>query len=109
MEPRKRKKSKGSTFSEYGEDQGATTEQVVRVETTAERSSEAVASLPGSKSTARFHMLPAREPGDLEDASPPVVGGRPAREGRRPYAAGAQAPKPHPFEESDAGMVPEKS
>lgn len=51
---------------------------------------------------ARSHMLPAREPGDLGCASPPVVGGRQRREGENPQSAETSS------EESDAGMVPEK-
>ena len=47
--------------------------------------------------------LPAREPGDLEGASPPVVGGRQPREGDKPYAV------ERAFEESDEVVVPEKS
>jgi hypothetical protein len=62
---------------------------------------------PGSWSSARLHMPHAREPGDLEGCSPPVVGGGQPREGKTPHAAGA--PKAQPFEESDAGVVPEKS
>src|SRR5262245_28456349 len=108
MEPRKRK-SEGSTLSQYGEDLGAMAESAVRVDAAGERSSEAVASLPRSESSARSHMSPAREPGDLGGASPPVVGGRQAREGDEPQAVGVRAPKLHASEESDAGMVPEKS
>jgi hypothetical protein len=85
------------------------TEQVVRVDAADERSSEAVASLPGSESSARSHMSPAREPGDLGGASPLVVGGRQAREGGEPQAVGVHAPKPQASEESDAGIVPKKS
>lgn len=59
--------------------------------------------LPGSKSSARSEMSPAREPGDLEGASEPVVGFRQPREGNKPQAAG------HAFEKSDEVVVPEKS
>jgi hypothetical protein len=62
---------------------------------------------PGSWSSARLHMPHAREPGDLGGCPPPVVGGGQPREGNKPDAAGA--PKAQPFEESDAGVVPEKS
>lgn len=108
MEPRKRL-SKGSIRSQDGGDLGAATEQVARVDIAADDSSEAAVSLPGSESSARLQTLPAREPGDLGGASPPVVGGRQAREGGEPQAVGVRAPKPQAFEESDAGMVPEKS
>jgi RNA-directed DNA polymerase len=58
---------------------------------------------PESKEFGTFRKLPAREPGDLEGASPPMVGGRQPREGDEPRAA-EQA-----FEESDAVIVPKKS
>jgi hypothetical protein len=61
----------------------------------------------GSWSSARSHMPHAREPGDLGGGPSPVVGDGQPREGTMPHAAGA--PKAHPFEESDAGVVPEKS
>ena len=57
---------------------------------------------PGSKSSARSQSPLAREPGDLEGASPPMVDGRQSREGQKPNAA-EQA-----FEESDVGVVPGK-
>ena len=61
-------------------------------------------SLPsGSESTARAHMLPGREPGDLGEASPCVVQGRQPEEGEEPQSLVSSA------EESDAGMVPRKS
>ena len=59
--------------------------------------------LPGSMSSARSEMSPAREPGDLEGASEPVVGSRQPREGEKPQAAG------YAFEKSDEVVVPEKS
>ncbi len=54
---------------------------------------------PGSKSSARPHTTHAREPGDLEGAGTPMVGGRHRREGtcRNPQQS---------FEESDARTVP---
>jgi group II intron reverse transcriptase/maturase len=58
---------------------------------------------PESQSSARSQLLPAREPGDLDGASSPVVGEKRPREGDVPHAV---AP---PVEESDAGMVPKKS
>jgi len=57
---------------------------------------------PGSQSSARLHMLHAREPGDLGGASPPLVGGWQSREGRT--AIRGVCP-----EESDEGVVPKKS
>ena len=59
--------------------------------------------IPGSQSSARSHMLPAREPGDLDGAFSPVVGEGQPREGLMPQAV------VQPVEESDADMVPEKS
>jgi group II intron reverse transcriptase/maturase len=58
---------------------------------------------PGSKTSARSHQPHARKPGDLEGASPPVVGGRQTREGRRPQS------EEYAFQESDEVMVPGKS
>ena len=58
---------------------------------------------PGSKEFGKLRQLPAREPGDLDGASLPIVGSRQPREGDEPYAA-AQA-----VEESDAVIVPKKS
>jgi len=57
----------------------------------------------GSESSARAHQPPEREPGDLEGASSFVVDGRQPREGEKPQAV------ERAFEESDAGVVPEKS
>jgi RNA-directed DNA polymerase len=108
MEPRKRR-SEGSTRSQDGEDQGAAADQAARVDAAAERSSETAVSLPGSESSARLQVLPAREPGDLGGASPRMVRGGQAREGGEPQAVGARAPKPQASEESDALVVPEKS
>jgi RNA-directed DNA polymerase len=58
---------------------------------------------PGSKTSARSHLPRAREPGDLEGASPPMVGGRQTREGEEPQSV------EYAFQESDEVMVPEKS
>jgi RNA-directed DNA polymerase len=57
---------------------------------------------PGSESSARPHMLSAREPGALGEASPPVVGGRQAREAEEAQAAAGCS------EVSDEPMVPKK-
>src|SRR5882724_1914685 len=103
IEPRKRHESKGSTCSPVGEDQGRGPDEA------ADKSSKAASFLPGSESSARHHMTPARKPGDLEGASLPRVGSRPAREGDEPEAAGTQVSKPNAFEESDALIVPGKS
>ena len=56
---------------------------------------------PGSKSSARTHQASAREPGDLDEARPVMVSGRPAREGKPQSAASV--------EKSDEVIVPEKS
>ena len=58
--------------------------------------------LPESKEFGTLRELPAREPGDLRGASPPMVGGRQLREGPKPQSAD-RAP-----EESDAAIVPKK-
>ena len=58
---------------------------------------------PGSESTARSQTSPAREPGDLDGASPLMVAGRQRRGGEKPQAAG------YAVEESDKGIVPKKS
>jgi RNA-directed DNA polymerase len=58
---------------------------------------------PGSKSSARSQMSPAREPGDLAEALTPMVGAGQLREGQEPQAVEQTS------EESDAGVVPEKS
>lgn len=57
---------------------------------------------PGSENSARSEKPTAREPGDLAEASPPVVGGRQSREGMKPQAVVQGC------EESDEGMVPKK-
>lgn len=57
---------------------------------------------PGSKEFGTLRKLLAREPGYLQGASPPMVGGRLPREGDEPQAAG------HALEESDAEVVPGK-
>lgn len=58
---------------------------------------------PGSKEFGTLREPFAWEPGDLQGASPPMVGGRSPREGDEPHAA-VQA-----LEESDAEVVPGKS
>ena len=59
---------------------------------------------PESKSSARSHMLSAREPGDLESASPSTMAdGKQPREGRN------QKPRSKTSEESDEPIVPLKS
>jgi hypothetical protein len=58
--------------------------------------------LPESKEFGTLRELPAREPGDLKGALPPMVGGRRLREGPKPQSAD-RAP-----EESDAAIVPKK-
>ena len=101
MEPRNREIQVEPTRSKAAEGHGAAAAEVAVGDGTA---------LPsGSESSARQHMPGAREPGGLGGASPPVVGGRQAREGDEPQAVGAHAPKPYAFEESDALIVPEKS
>jgi RNA-directed DNA polymerase len=57
---------------------------------------------PESENSARSHMSSAREPGDLDRASPSVVDGRRLGEGYKP-----QAPA-RIVEESDEGVVPKK-
>lgn len=65
---------------------------------------DVVPTLPsGSKEFGKLRKSPAREPGDLEGASPPMVDGRQLREGDEPQAA------ERAIEESDAGIVPKKS
>jgi hypothetical protein len=61
---------------------------------------EGLSYTPGSESSARSQLLPAREPGDLDGAPLPVVGGAQPREGDEPHAVVDSV------EESDAGMVP---
>src|SRR5262249_41538243 len=56
---------------------------------------------PGSKSSARLHMLHAREPGALGGCPSPMVDEERPREGKKPQSAGNP-------EVSDAGVVPEK-
>jgi RNA-directed DNA polymerase len=58
---------------------------------------------PGSKSSARSQLFPAREPGDLDGASSSVVDDRQSREGSMPQSATKAV------EESDEGIVPRKS
>lgn len=57
---------------------------------------------PGSEEFGTRTKSAAREPGDLDVASPPMVGGRQLREGEEPQAAGQTV------EESDEGIVPRK-
>jgi len=57
---------------------------------------------PESQEFGTHRALPARKPGDLDVASPPMVDGRRLREGDKPQAAGQIA------EESDEGIVPRK-
>ena len=59
--------------------------------------------VPGSDEFGTLTKSAAREPGDLDVASPPMVDGRQPREGDEPQAAGQTV------EESDEGMVPKKS
>lgn len=58
---------------------------------------------PESESSACSHPLPAREPGELGGASPPMVDGRQRREGDEPQAAQCAS------EQSDEVVVPKKS
>lgn len=44
----------------------------------------ALALPPGPKEFSKLRESPAREPGDLEGASPPMVGDRQPREGDEP-------------------------
>jgi group II intron reverse transcriptase/maturase len=57
---------------------------------------------PESVEFGTLRELPAREPGDLEGASPSMVDGRQPREGDEPQSA------EQGFEESDAAIVPKK-
>ena len=57
---------------------------------------------PGSESSARTHMSPAREPGDLARASSAKVAGRRTREGEEPQSAVVERQK------SDEAVVPKK-
>ncbi len=59
---------------------------------------------PGSKSSARTHMLSAREPGDLGRASSSM-----SIDGRQPREGASLEPRSQASEESDAVVVPEKS
>lgn len=59
---------------------------------------------PESKSSARSHMLSAREPGDLESASSPTMAG-----GRQPREGSTHKPRTSAPEESDEPIVPGKS
>lgn len=80
------------TSSKQTEGQGASPTRV-----------DVVAALsPGSEEFGTLRESPAREPGDLDVASPPVVDGRQPREGEEPQAAG------HTVEKSDEGIVPRK-
>lgn len=88
MKPRKRHELEWSTLSPCGEDLGAAP-QGACVGAAADISSEVVASLPRSETSARQHMSPARKPGDLEDACSPVVGDRQARKDDESQTVGA--------------------
>jgi RNA-directed DNA polymerase len=57
----------------------------------------------GSENSARLHMTPAREPGDLGEASSPNAGGKQLQEGLWPQSARQRS------EKSDADVVPKKS
>jgi len=57
---------------------------------------------PGSEEFGTLRELPAREPGDLDGASLPMVGNRQPREGDEPQAA------ERAVEESDEAIVPKK-
>jgi RNA-directed DNA polymerase len=57
---------------------------------------------PGSQEFGTLKESPAREPGDLGEASPPMVDGKQPREGEEPQAVGRIA------EKSDEGIVPKK-
>ena len=56
-----------------------------------------------SENSARSHMTPAREPGDLGEASSLMVGGKQLQEGVRPQSARQCS------EKSDADVVPKRS
>ncbi len=58
---------------------------------------------PGSESSARSQLTPAREPGDLDVASLPMVGTGQLLESEEPYGAAVSD------EESDVVVVPKKS
>lgn len=62
----------------------------------------ALAFSPGSEEFGTLRELPAREPGDLDGASSPMVGDRQPREGEKPQAAEVA------MEESDEAVVPKK-
>jgi RNA-directed DNA polymerase len=84
--------SRESTHSQPAEDHGVAPTRV-----------EVVPTLPPeSKEFGTFRRSLARESGDLEGASPPMVCGRQLREGDKPQAA------ERAFEESGAGIVPKK-
>ncbi|HEY6724101.1 MAG TPA: hypothetical protein VI197_08710 [Polyangiaceae bacterium] len=58
---------------------------------------------PGSKEFGKLRKSLAREPGELDGASPSMVDGRQPWEGDEPQATG------YAVEKADAGMVPKKS
>jgi RNA-directed DNA polymerase len=93
IEPRKKTKSKEPTVSQHPDGHGADPNN----------SNLDQAILPGSEGSASQHMSSAREPGDLEGASPRLRRGKQLREGDKPRAAD-QA-----FEESSVVIVPKKS
>jgi len=67
------------------------------------RVSRVAATLPESKSSARFHTFSAREPGDLDGVRKVMVTDGHPRKGH------GRTPGPRAGEESDALVVPEKS
>ena len=85
--------SRESTQSHFAEDHGVAP---IRVDVALTLPSESV-------EFGTLRELPAREPGDLKGASPPVVGGRQLREGPNPQSADRA------LEESDEVIVPKKS
>ena len=82
--------SRESTQSHFAEDHGVAP---IRVDVALTLPSESV-------EFGTLRELPAREPGDLKGASPPVVGGRQLREGPKPQSAVSA------LEESDEVIVP---
>jgi RNA-directed DNA polymerase len=88
----KRTRSREPTPSSEAEGQGASPTRVDVVATFS----------PGSEEFGTLTKSSAREPGDLDVASPPMVDGRRPQEGDEPQAAGQIV------EESDEGIVPKK-
>jgi RNA-directed DNA polymerase len=85
--------SRESTQSQLAQDHGVPPRRVEVVD----------ALSPESKEFGTLRMSLAREPGDLEGASLPMVGDRQPWEGDKPQVT------ERAFEESDAGIVPKKS